>query len=245
MKSLKVLLFVFLASPLFMFTFAQRSVVNKGVDQYEKGKFADAEVNFKKGVEDNPKSLPASFNLGDALYKQKKYDEAIKAYSSALAESKSNLEKSRIYHNIGNALLKSKKIKQSINAYADALKLNPDDKDTKYNLSYALSMLKNQKNNKNQNKNDKNNKNQKNQQKNQDQNQKNKQNQQKNKQQQNQNKQQNQPAKQDQLKQQQQKDKISKQEAERMLEALKNNEKNLQKQLRKVQGKRVKTDKDW
>ena len=241
MKRTNFILLILLLSPLFFFTFAQRSEVNKGVDQYDKGKFADAEVNFKKGLEEDSKNLPANFNLGDALYKQKRYDDAIRAYSSALAESKNNFEKSKIYHNIGNALLKSKKYKESINAYANSLKLNPNDKDTKYNLSYALSMLKNQKNKKNQNKNDKDNKNQKDQQKNQKQNQKNKQDQ-RNKQKQNQQNQskpeQNKTAKQDQLKQQ--KNKISKKEAERILEALKNNEKNLQKQLRKVQGKPVK-----
>ena len=60
-----------------------------------------------------------------------------------------------------NSLLKSKKVKESIGAYVNSLKLNPNDQATKYNLSYALDMLKNQ--NKNQkNKNDKNNKNQQN-----------------------------------------------------------------------------------
>ncbi len=45
--------------------------------------------------------------------------------------------------------------------------------------------------------------------------------------------------------QRQQGQKISKEEAERILEALKDNEKDLQKELRKIKGKRVKTDKDW
>ena len=44
---------------------------------------------------------------------------------------------------------------------------------------------------------------------------------------------------------QQEKNKISKEEAERILKALKNNEKDLQKKLRKKVGIPVTTDKDW
>ena len=216
-----------------------RKLVNNGVDLYKEGKPSDAEVNFKKGLEKEPKNYIANFNLGDAYFKQRQYDEAIKAYERALAESKTNEQKAQVYHNIGNSLLKDKKIEQSIGAYKQSLKLNPDDQDTKYNLSYALSQMNKNKNNKDQNKNnkdkDKNNKKQQNK----DQDKNNKQDQNKNQKQQNQNKQnQNQQQK-------PQQNKISKADAERILEALKNNEQNLQKKLRKHKGKVIKTDKDW
>ncbi|HQT91308.1 MAG TPA: hypothetical protein PL001_04680, partial [Candidatus Kryptobacter bacterium] len=127
-------------------------------------------------------------------------------------------------------------IKESIGAYTDALKLTPNDESTKYNLSYALDMLKNQ--NK-QNKDNKN-KNDKNQQKNKDQNKNNQnKNQNQNKQnQQNQNKNQ-------QNNQQQQQNKISKDQAQAIFSALNHDEKKYQKQLRKLVGKPIKTDKDW
>jgi len=156
-----------------------------------------------------------------------------------------------LQHNIGNSLLKSQKLEESVNAYKNGLKLNPNDADTKYNLSYALSLLKDKQN---QQKNDQNNKEQKkdnkqnkdgqnkdqNKQDNKDQNQ-DKQNQQnQNQQQQNQKDQQ---TKQDALKQKP--SKISKEESERILNALKNNEKDLQKKLRKKAGNVVRTEKDW
>jgi Ca-activated chloride channel family protein len=221
-----------------------RSLNNSGVDKYSEKKFADAEVDFKKGLDKAPDNYITNFNLGDAYYKQKRYDEAMNSYQSALSEAKTNNEKARVYHNIGNSLLKSNQIKESIGAYKNSLKLNPNDEETKYNLSYALSMLKNQQNQQKQNQ-DKNqqNKDQNNKNQNQDQNQKN--NERQNKQnQQNQKNQQNQTTQQDATKQKDQ-NKISKQEAERILQALKNNEKELQKKLRKQKGVPVKTDKDW
>lgn len=221
-----------------------RKINNQGVDAFESGNFADAEVNFKKGLEKAPENFIANFNHGDALYKQERYDEAVSSYKAAIGDADNDLRLAKIHHNIGNALLKSNKIQESIDAYKTALKHNPDDADTKYNLSYALSLLDNQ--DKNQQQQDQN----KDQQDNKDQDKQDQQNQNQDDQQKDQ--QQNQPqpkdqeTQQDNLKQpQQQEAKISKEDAERILEALKNNEKYLQKELRKKTGRPVKTDKDW
>ncbi len=219
-----------------------RSLVNEGVNLYKKDNFAEAEVNFKKGIETKPESFEANFNLGDAYYKQGRYDEAINAYKSALTQTGDNNLKAKVHHNIGNSLLKSQKIKESIESYKSALKLNPDDRETKYNLSYALSLLNNQ---------DEQPQEQNQQQDNQDQNDQQDQNQNQNQDQQNDNQnqvQQNQPqdnqSQQDNLKQPD-KNQMSKEQAERILDAIKHNEKDLQKELRKKPGQPVKTDKDW
>jgi Ca-activated chloride channel homolog len=227
-----------------------RSLNNDGVKQYREKKFADAEINFRKGLDKAPDNFTTNFNLGDAYYKQQKYDDALKTYQVALSQAKTKGEKAKVYHNIGNALLKSKQIKESIEAYQNSLKINPNDEDTKYNLSYALNMLKNQKNqqkqNQDKNKQDKNQDKKNNQDQNKKQDQKKKDQQNKQNQQNPDNQKQNQMAKQDATKQnQQQKNKISKKEAERILQALMNNEKDLQKKLRRQKGTPFKTDKDW
>jgi Ca-activated chloride channel homolog len=238
---MKVITYILLLSAPLLF--AQRSTINSGVDKYNEKKFSDAEVNFKKGLDKDPKSFEAHFNLGDAYYKEGHYDQSLKEYYSSLELTKDPARKASTYHNIGNSLLKAKKIKESIEAYKNSLKINPKDMETKYNLSYALSLLNNQQNQKNkqdnqQNKDNNDNKDQKKNQdqQNQDKNDQNKQNQQ--------NKpEQNQQAQQDNLKAQ--KNQISKEEAERILQALKNNEKDIQKKLRKKTGATVKKEKDW
>ena len=240
------IIFVLIVFSTIGFSQSLRSLVNKGVDLYKEGKPSDAEVNFKKGLEKDPKNYITNFNLGDAYFKQQRYEDAIKSYQQALAESKTSEQKSQVYHNIGNSLLKDKKIDESIKAYTQALKLNPDDQATKYNLSYALSQKNDQKNKNDKNKNnkdkDKDKKNNKDQQ-NKDQNKNDKKDQNKDQNQKNKNDQNKQDQKQQQ--QQPQKNQISKADAERILDALKNNEQALQKKLRKQTGKVVKTDKDW
>lgn len=228
------------------FSIAQstRGLVNDGVDLYKEKKFADAEVNFKKGTEKSPESFEAKFNLGDAYYKQERYEDAMKSFQSALVNARNDQERAKIFHNVGNSLLKSQKIKESIGAYKEALKLNPDDQETKYNLSYALEMLKNSQNQQQQNQQNEQNKDQQQNQDQQNQDQQ-KQDQQKQDQQQNNQEQKNQDQQQQQQSQQQKEQELTKQEAEKILNALKENEKDLQKQLRKIRGQRVKTEKDW
>ncbi len=213
-----------------------RSYVNKGVNLYKDGKFVDSEVQFKKGLEKSPKNFQANFNLGDSYYKQGNYSDAMKSYQSALSMTKNPDLRSMVYHNIGNSLLKDQKVKESIAAYTDALKLNPGDMSTKYNLSYALDMLKHQKN---QKKNDKD-KNKKNDQNKKNQNKQNKNNNDQNKNKQNQNKnQQNNPQ------QNQERAGLSKAQAQAIFAALNHDEQKLQKKLRKFKGKPIKITKDW
>lgn len=213
---------------------SKRSLNNDGVDLYKNQKYVDAEVKFKKGLEKDPEMFQGHFNLGDAYYKQGRYDEALQSYKNSLQFTDNKSNQAKVYHNIGNSLLKQQKYEESIGAYKNSLKANPEDLETKYNLSYALNMMKqNQQQQKQQNKNDKNKD-------------KNKDQQQQQNQQNNQDKKdQNKDKQQNQQQQQQQKNQISKEEAQRILEAMKHNETDLQKKLRKVKAKVTATDKDW
>ncbi|MFA6580486.1 MAG: tetratricopeptide repeat protein, partial [Paludibacter sp.] len=138
-------------------------------------------------------------------------------------------------HNIGNALLSDKKIEQSIEAYKKSLKITPQDNDTRYNLAYAQALLKKQQQNKDKNKDNKDkNKDKK----------KDKQDQKKD-QKKDQNKDQKKDQKQDQ-KQQQQQPRMTKENAQQMLDALMQDEKNTQDKVKKQQVRGTKNaEKDW
>jgi tetratricopeptide (TPR) repeat protein len=229
MRLILILFFLIVIMPHSIFSQSLRGLVN--------------EVNFKKGTDKAPDSFEAQFNLGDAYFKQQRYDEAIKSYQSSLAMARNDTEKSKVHYNVGNSLLKSQKIEESIKEYKKSLKLNPNDQETKYNLSYALEMLKNQQQQDQQQ--DKKDEDKKEEEKKDEQKDKKEEKKEDQQQKQDQQKQDQQKKEEQKQQQQQQPQKISKEEAERILEALKDNEKDLQKELRKVKGKKVKTDKDW
>ncbi len=247
MKHLKISLFLFLIVTISSNIYAQneRSLIRDGNKQYQEKKYSDAELNYRKGMEKNDHSYEGNYNLGNALYRQDKLDEAAKYFSGSAALNKDKEAQSNSYYNLGNALLKADKYQESVDAYKKALKLNSKDEQSRYNLSYALSKLRQQQQQQQQNKDDKNkdnkdnkkdqNKQQQDPKKQDDKNQQQKQ-QADNKNQQDKNKQQ----------QQQAKPKISKEDAERMLQALKNDEKNLQKKLaKKFDASTGNPEKDW
>lgn len=221
-----------------------RSLVNKGNESYEEGRFADAEAEYKKALQTNPISPSATFNVGDAYYKQERFDEASRSFQTFAATNKNPESSSKAMYNIGNTLYKQNKFQESVDAYKQSLRLNPNDDEARYNLELAKEKLKQQQQQQQQQ--DKNQQN-KDQEKNQDQqqqqqNQEQKQDQQQQQQNQQQNQQQQQQQPQPQIAE---KNKMPKDQADRILEALRNSEKEIQKQLRKREGTRIKTEKDW
>ncbi len=237
----------------------ERHFIREGNQLYEKKKYNEAEIKYRKAIEKNNRSFEAKFNMGDALYKQGNYKEALKVWQELLQSTTDKDKLEKLHYNIGNIYLKTNKLKESINSYINALKLNPDDKEAKYNLSVALQKLKkqqqqqkqNQQNKKqNQNKQNKNNK-KKNDKKKENKNKQNQQNKNKDKKdKQQQKKQQQQPQNQQKKKQQQQKQGMNKKDAQRILNALQQNENKLQKkikakQLQQQKANRIKIEKDW
>lgn len=226
--------------------FAQQEnkYIHQGNEWYRQGKYAEAEASYRNSVEKAKTSVAGNFNLGDALYKQKKFDNAAQKFTEIAASSGNKQVKAQAYHNLGNSLLEAKKLEESIEAYKKSLLNNPKDDQTRYNLAYAQEKLKQQQQ---QNKNDKNkDKDKKNQDKNKDQQNKDKKDQDKkdkDKQDQDKKDQDNK----DQQGQQPQPNQLSKEDAERMLEALKNEEKNTQDKLKNKKAKGVKGRivKDW
>lgn len=214
-----------------------RSLVNGGNDLYEERKYDDAEVKYRKALEKEKGLTAGKFNLGNALYKQGKVEESLREYEDVASQQQPPGLLADAFYNYGNALMKAQKYQEAVQSYIEALKRKPDDQDAKYNLSYALEMLKQQQQQQKQDKNDKNDK----EQQNKDQKDQNKQDQKKDEQKQ----QQQQQQQQNQQQMAQQEKRMSKQDAERILDVLKNSERDVQKKLRVRQATRAKTEKDW
>ncbi len=83
----------------------------------------------------NSDSLIQSAN---SVYNQGLYDSAINTYNKVL---KSGVESGELYYNLGNAYYKNNDVASAILYYEKAAKLLPNDKDIKYNLSIANSMI--------------------------------------------------------------------------------------------------------
>jgi Ca-activated chloride channel family protein len=116
----------------------------QGNKLYGEGKYQESEKAYlgAQGVEPGRPEL--LYNMGNALLKQKKYDQAVQALHQAVNKGNRGLQGSAWY-NLGNALFENGKYKESADAFVQTLKVNPADREAKHNLELALRRLQRQK----------------------------------------------------------------------------------------------------
>ena len=199
--------------------FGQReaSDVRKGNKQYNKQDYNAAEISYRRALDTNKESYAAQYNLGEALFKQDKYPEALAAYESAarmLDKNKDKEQMAKVMHNIGNCQFAQQQYDKAVAAFQESLRANPKDNDTRYNLVKAMEMLQQQ------------------------------QQQQQNQNQQQQQEQQQQQQQQEQQEQQQEQQ-MDQETAERILQALEQDEQDTQEKMERQQGKKRRVEKEW
>jgi Ca-activated chloride channel family protein len=203
---------------------------------YESGDNYHAMQMYKQLLDHNPNDPELNYNVGNTLYRMQLYDQAKQYYQRALENTEDSQLKNDIQYNLANCEYRSKKLQESIDRYKQVLRKDPNDDDSRKNLEFALKQIEKQKspqkNNDHPSEKDKNNKDQK------DKKDKNSGEQRKPNQDKDNSK--------DQKNKMAQNRGLTKQEAERILDVLKNQEKDYQsKKLKDKVTKEEKTEKDW
>ena len=252
----------------------ERVCLRNGNKLYEKKRYAEAEVEYRKALQANPASEKAQFNLATALMRQGSVTSQENDDKNPMKQAEgmlTNLAKGaqdkqlrgKASYDLGNIAYGRQQYDQAVEFYKQALRCNPDDEQARHNLRLAQlkkqqqdqNKDKNQDQNKDQNKDqdkdqnkDKNQDQDKNKDQNQDKQDQDKQNQDKqNQDKQNQNQDQQ---KQDQQKQQQQQGGMSQQNAEQVLKAMQDRERATQQRINAQQAQqqrheRQRTNKKW
>ncbi len=258
-----ILLTLCIASPAFAQEQARKQNVRpelrKGNELYKQKKYKEAQSAYAAALQKDPSSYTGMFNIGDALYNDKQYENARQALSASAKATKDKKEQARAFHNVGNTFMAEQKWEEAINAYKQSLRLDPTDADTKYNLAYANAMLKKDggkdknkdKDKKDQNKDNKDNKDQKDKdkkdqdKKDQDKKDGDKKDQDKKDGDKDDKQDQGDKDKKEEQRPQGQPSKLSQQQADNLLNALRQEEKKLQDKKEKSKGVPVKMEKDW
>jgi len=211
----------------------RHGLVKKGNQHFAAEEWGDSIAKYKEAILQGELPL-LNYNLGNALYKEGSLEGAAEAYVNALNGSDPKL-KSQAFHNIGNALFQSGMTEEAVKAYINSLKLDPTAMDTKQNLEFALRQMQQQQNQQDQDQ-EQQQQNEQDQQK-EDEQEKEQQEQQQDQQDQQQQEQEQQPAPEEQM---------SEQDAKNILDALQNDEKDVQERVIKQQnaGKKPK-EKNW
>ncbi len=246
----KISLFIYIITlSISLLAQTERHYIRSGNKEYTAGNFSNAEVNFSQALTEKATSFDAAYNLGNTYLTEKKDTLAINQLGVASEMKAKPHDLSKAYFNLGNAFMQKQKLKEAIGAYKAALRYNPNDKEAKYNLSYALHKQQQQQKQKKKNKNNQNKdqKQNKDKQKQQNKKQQNKKQQDKKQQQKEQRQNQDKQQQKQQQGEKRQKQKMSKKDAERMLKALQQDEKKVQAKLAKqrAKAKKKRVDKNW
>lgn len=140
----KLVYIILLLFPTLLFAQSEAKLIRHGNKDFKSKDYKAAEINYRKSLEKNNKSLKGEFNLGDALYELEDYKNAAKVFQDLGKQKIAPEQLAEVFHNLGNTFLETKKYPESIEAYKNALRRNPSDLDTKYNLEYARQKLKEQ-----------------------------------------------------------------------------------------------------
>ena len=228
----------------------ERRLVRKGNRQYERGDYDSSIDNYSRALRHDPTSFEAKFNTANVQFRKafvdslqmdvKMLEKAEKSLRKLAQDStRTDIERADVAYNLGNSLFAQQKFKEALTCYRDAMRLNPEDKEAKYNYALTKEMLKQQQQQQQQ------------QEQNQDQNQDNQdkqdqENQQDKQDQQNKEDKQDQQDKEDKQEQQQPNEQqISEQEQQAMLEAIQAQEDKTQEKLKEKQGVVIRGGKNW
>lgn len=193
-----------------------------GNKAYKAGDLKTAVTKYEAALKLNPANNAARINLAIAQSKLKATDASVQNFDKALQSNKSNAGmEARLNYDKGVTLAKNKKYQEAVDAFKKALLTTPEDNNARENLQKALNELKKQQQQKQP-----------------------KQNQQKQKRQQQQ-KQQDQQKQQKQQQQQNAQQKMSKEQADKLLQALRNQEKDTRQKLQKKNGVPPNNGEDW
>ena len=119
---------------------AERDLIRKGNRMYNDSVYENAEVNYRKALEINPKSTVAMYNLANTLMQQNKLQEAMEQFAGAAKVEKEKPNLAQIYHNMGVIFQSQKDYAKAIEAYKESLRNNPKDDETRYNLALAQKL---------------------------------------------------------------------------------------------------------
>lgn len=115
---------------------------NKG---YQNEAYVEAEADYRKALSINSANAKAQHNIGNALYRTKDFDQANQRYFQTQKNSLNKSEKHLAFHNMGNGFMQQKMYEKAVEAYKNALRNNPTDDETRYNYALAKELLEKEK----------------------------------------------------------------------------------------------------
>lgn len=120
-----------------------RDYVRRGNRYMRDSLFDKAQVEYQKAIEADNTNAMAHYNLGNSLLYQNKAEDAMKSYEQAAKMETNKKRRAQVYHNMGVLLQSAKQLDKALSCYQQSLRNDPTQDDTRYNYALCLYQLKN------------------------------------------------------------------------------------------------------
>lgn len=130
-----------------------KTLVYEGNQKFNGKDYDGASSRYMEAVKSNEKEFTAHYNLGNALYKSKKYDEAKAEFEKAQRLSQTIPDKAAALYNLGNTYMQMNQPEKAADFYKQSLKQDPYNEATRKN--FEIAKLKEKENQQKKNKEDK------------------------------------------------------------------------------------------
>lgn len=133
----------------------ERRIVRKGNRQYERGDYDKSIDSYSRALQHAPNNFEAKFNTGNVQYRMALQDtttvnnQMLSKAENTLRKlsqdsTRTDIERADVVYNLGNTLFAQQKLQDALDCYRNAMRLNPDDKQAKYNYALTKELLKQQ-----------------------------------------------------------------------------------------------------
>ena len=118
---------------LFLFSFCLSQY--NGLEYYQNQEYEEAKNYYENIIMKKKENVEAHFGSGASSYQKGDWEVAKQSFQESLKSSDDNL-RSKTYYNLGNTFYKDNKSEEAISFYRKALELNPNDKEARFNYEY-------------------------------------------------------------------------------------------------------------
>ena len=121
--------------------YGQRSDMRRGNRQFRKGRYMQADLYYRKALIQDSTWFVGRYNLGNTLYREGDIQGAAAQYAAGRDAAMASPYAASYLFNMGDAAIAAHDWQSAVTAFGQCLLLTPDDYEAKENYIYARNML--------------------------------------------------------------------------------------------------------
>ena len=138
---MRKLLTVLLLALVSLSAWGQKADLRRGNRAFRKGQYDQADIHYRKGLMKDTTSVAAHYNLANNLYRQEQYDQAAQQLDAVKETAPAAAFSADYYFNRGDVAIASEDWQTAVDAFMQCLLRTPDDLQAKENFIYARNKL--------------------------------------------------------------------------------------------------------